>query len=42
VGPVSPLVHLPSGEFKAYVPDFEYMLYNRVEEDPEDHLALFA
>ncbi len=34
---ISQLVHLPSGEFKAYVPDFEYMFYNPVTEDPEDH-----
>jgi predicted transposase/invertase (TIGR01784 family) len=34
---LSQLVDVPSDEFKAYIPDFDYRLYDSVKEDPEHY-----
>jgi len=34
---VSDLVGLPSGDFKIFIPDFNFLLYDAVNDDPEDY-----
>mgnify|MGYP006283332769 CR=1 FL=1 len=31
------LIDLPSDEFKAYIPDFDYILFDAIKEDPEEY-----
>ncbi len=33
---MSDLVHIPSDDFRAFIPEFEHIVYDSVNEDPED------
>jgi len=34
---LSDLVDLPSDDFKIYIPDFDFLLFDAVKDDPEDY-----
>ncbi|WP_045214901.1 Rpn family recombination-promoting nuclease/putative transposase [Desulfonatronovibrio magnus] len=34
---ISDLVNLPSDDFKVYIPDFEFLLFDAVKDDPENY-----